>query len=479
MADEKFGDLSKVNLYGANADQLKELRQTQENAVEALNQRYNQPNWLNVSAAFAKPQLGGFGASWGSAMGELGKTEEQRRESQMPVAQMRAQLAQTNMLLGSKQKAADIIAKAQAENRTLTPKELEEVSNLDTERGARLNQSQDTRAKTVANNQQMTINNAKARGLPIPVMNEMGLPENNAYPVGGGAQQGQEPARLLPSDSVAPVAGVTPTDPTNPASAPEQVPPEKPTERITLKTPGSEFSALNPSASTIAGNERLYKTLDDEGAKHIQDLTHLASTANNVKTMRPIKDVLRYSDDPRFNEIMGLMSGNGMLSGLGALVENGLHVNAAGFNASLSIPLREIALAIQEPEKKAFAQNVYRALAQMELNNQRSIGLNPNTARNAGFGLLSNAAAHPDTLPSAARLYAKQSELNQLRNKDLYDDVTKLIAGKHKKYKVDEHSPTKMYLYQTSPSQQQIADQYDKAFDAELEKYLKATGGGK
>jgi hypothetical protein len=115
----------------------------------------------------------------------------------------------------------------------------------------------------------------------------------------------------------------------------------------------------------------------------------------------------------------------------------------------------------------------------MVLNNQRSIGLNPNTARNAEFGLLSNAAAHPDTLPSAARLYAKQSELNQLRNKDLYDDVTKLIAGKHKKYKVDEHSPTKMYLYQTSPSQQQIADQYDKAFDAELEKYLKATGGGK
>lgn len=476
MADEKFGDLSKVNVYGAGEDKLQALQKTQEDAIKALERRFEQPNWLNVSAAFAKPQLGGFGASWGSAMGEMGKTEEQRRESQLPIAEMRAKLAQTNLLLGSKQKAAEIAERARKENRTMTPAELEEISNLDPERGQQLIQGQDARAKTIANNREITIQNAKARGLPIPVMNEMGLPETGKFPTGGGPQGGQDPARVMPNAGTTPIAGDAATN--NPAGPPEEVPPAKPTERVVLKTPGSDFSVLNPSESTIAGNERLYKTLDDEGAKHLQELTHLASTANHAKTIRPIKDVLRYSDDPRFNTVMGIMSGNGMLSGLGALIENGLHVSAADFNASLAVPLSKIALAIKDPKEQAFAQNVYRAFAQMELNNQRSIGLNPSSARNAEFGLLSNAAAHPDTLPAAARLYAKQSELTQLRNKDLYDDAQSLIAGKHKKYKIDEMSPTKMYLVQTSPSQQKIAEQYDKALAAELEKYLTATGGG-
>jgi len=176
---------------------------------------------------------------------------------------------------------------------------------------------------------------------------------------------------------------------------------------------------------------------------------------------------------------MAILSGNGLLSGLGTLLEKGLSVNAAGFQAAISVPLTQIALSITNPNEQAFAQNVYRTLAQIELNNQRSIGLNPNTARNAEFGLLSNAAVHPDTLPDAARLYAKQSELNQLRNRDLYDDVNNLVHGKHKEYVVDPNSPTKMYLYQNSPSQQKIIDQYDKALDDEIKRYLKATSGVK
>ena len=73
----------------------------------------------------------------------------------------------------------------------------------------------------------------------------------------------------------------------------------------------------------------------------------------------------------------------------------------------------------------------------------------------------------------------KFAELGQLRNRDMYKDVEQLIHGKHKYYKVDPESPTKMYLYMTSPSQGKIASQYDSAFDSELEQYLKATGGGK
>jgi hypothetical protein len=463
-------DPSKLNTYNLTEKQLEKYNEAQEAAVKALETRYLQPNLFKVAAGFLKPQLGGFGASLGSASEALGENLEQQRASALPIAQMRAQLAQSQMLLGSKKKASEIAESAKGK---YTPEQIAEISNYDPERGARIAQTEEIRQKTIQNNREMTINNAKAVGLPIPPMNEMGLPlmsqpalTLNDKPISGEASN---PASINPNASA-----------TRPATAlppPEEVQnPKNPNGPIILKTPGSEFSPLNPSEATKSGNERLYKTLDDQGANHINELTHLASDFNHSKIMRPIKNVLKYSDDPRFNEVMGILSGNGLLSSLGALVENGLHVSAAEFNASLAIPLSKVVMAGKDANTVAFAQNVYRDLAQIELNNQRSMGVNPSSARNAELGLISSAAAHPETLPSAARLYAKQSELGQLRNRDMYKDIEQLIHGKHKYYKVDPDSPTKMYLYMTSPSQGKIASQYDSAFDSELEKYLKATG---
>lgn len=480
MAEKDFSlgvDPSKYNTYGQKPEDVKGYQKALEDNIAALEARYAQPNWFKVAAGFAKPQLGGFVASLGSAAEALGENVDQQRAVALPIAQMRAQLAQSNMLISNKQKASEIIAKAQSENRQLTPKEMTEVSNLDSERGQRIIQEQEARAKTVANNRAITEQNYKAMGKPMPVLNEMGLPETGEFPTGAGGNKD----RTLPSAGGTTGGGATGAPKEGGDTAPKPAAGEEPKagERVVLKTPGSEFTSLNPSEFVKTGNERLYKTLDDEGANHIKEMTNLASDANHAKTMRPIKDVLKYSDDPRFNNVMGVLSGGGYLSGLAALVENGLHVNAAGFNASLAIPLSKIALAIKDEREQAFAQNVYRALAQMELNNQRSIGLNPSSARNAEFSLLGSASAHPETLPSAARLYAKQAELTQLRNRDLYTDINKLIGGKHKKYVVDTESPTKMYLYMTSPSQKEIIDQYDKALEAEVDKYLKATGGVK
>lgn len=64
-----------------------------EDQARALEQRFERPNWLKVSAAFAKPQLGGFGASFGTAMDELGKQEEAYRAVAPTVARMRAEVA--------------------------------------------------------------------------------------------------------------------------------------------------------------------------------------------------------------------------------------------------------------------------------------------------------------------------------------------------------------------------------------------------
>jgi hypothetical protein len=64
-----------------------------EDQIKALEQRYAQPNYFKIAGAFAKPQLGGFLASLGSAADVMGENVEQQRAIQPTIAQMRAQTA--------------------------------------------------------------------------------------------------------------------------------------------------------------------------------------------------------------------------------------------------------------------------------------------------------------------------------------------------------------------------------------------------
>ena len=100
-------DPAKINPVGASQTDLEEYQKSLDAQIKALEQRYAQPNWFNVAAGFAKPQLGGFLASLGSASQSLGETEERRREAELPVAQMRTQLAQSKILTGQNKTQAD------------------------------------------------------------------------------------------------------------------------------------------------------------------------------------------------------------------------------------------------------------------------------------------------------------------------------------------------------------------------------------
>ena len=104
-----FGDPSNINYFGLdNTDQQEEYRNILQNSVDALQMRYAQPNWWKVAAGFAKPQLGGFMASLGSASEAMGENVEQQRASMLPIAQLRAQLAMQNIAMGQNKKAAEM-----------------------------------------------------------------------------------------------------------------------------------------------------------------------------------------------------------------------------------------------------------------------------------------------------------------------------------------------------------------------------------
>jgi len=98
-----------INFYGAQDADITEYQKSLDDSIKALQQRYAQPNWFNVAAGFFKPQLGGFAASLGSASEALGQNVERERESQMPIAQMRSQLAMSKIAMGQNKQASDLI----------------------------------------------------------------------------------------------------------------------------------------------------------------------------------------------------------------------------------------------------------------------------------------------------------------------------------------------------------------------------------
>lgn len=106
----------------------------QEDLAKSLESRFAQPNWLKVSAAFAKPQLGGFGASFGSAMNELGEQEEQRRAVMPTAAYMKAKIeagkfAQAQRVV--QQEKYDALRTTKPDPKTWTESEVQGVVKYD------------------------------------------------------------------------------------------------------------------------------------------------------------------------------------------------------------------------------------------------------------------------------------------------------------------------------------------------------------
>jgi len=96
------GGLGKINPAELPEDKLEKYQGILQEGVQALEKRYEQPNYFKIAAGFAKPQLGGFLASFGSAAEALGENVEQERAQKLPIAQMKAEIERGNILLGQK-----------------------------------------------------------------------------------------------------------------------------------------------------------------------------------------------------------------------------------------------------------------------------------------------------------------------------------------------------------------------------------------
>jgi hypothetical protein len=102
-----IGDPTKVNLFNAEDQDRQEYVNALNDSLTALQNRYANPNWFKIAAGFAKPQLGGFMAGLGSASEAMGDYVEQQRASELPIAQIRGQLALAKIGMNQNQKVAD------------------------------------------------------------------------------------------------------------------------------------------------------------------------------------------------------------------------------------------------------------------------------------------------------------------------------------------------------------------------------------
>ena len=124
------GSLANINPAEQSPEAIEKYKATLEEQIGALERRYNEPNWFKVAAGFAKPQLGGFLASLGSASEAMAENVEQQREQQLPIAQMKAQIEQSNMLLGQKQKQNDIFQEWRASKKPMDEDTYTRIASL-------------------------------------------------------------------------------------------------------------------------------------------------------------------------------------------------------------------------------------------------------------------------------------------------------------------------------------------------------------
>lgn len=90
--------LNLANINPAGLEENPELKEALDNALQAkdkyaqdLEDRYKNPNWFKIAAGFAKPQLGGFTASLGSAAEAAGDWIEKQRAIAPTISRMRAE----------------------------------------------------------------------------------------------------------------------------------------------------------------------------------------------------------------------------------------------------------------------------------------------------------------------------------------------------------------------------------------------------
>jgi len=283
--------------YGKSAEQMQADVDAADHATQALEQRYANPNWFNVAAGFLKPQLGGFGASLGSASQALGDWQEKQRANELPTYVARAQVGLMKAQRENKLKAQDLFDKfvsegspvskipalqAEASRRGATDLVADYQRILDNSKT--MNESKNSTIKAVSDliiTQQNMLNDEKS------------TPEQKQA-------ASTELAKLTPEYLALTQAGggaaptAAPTAPTAPTAAPTAATPG-PTAGMPLDT-----GAGGVNSATAMG---LKKANLETAQNYVSDLGTLSQA--NAEPFSALGNIYPYFKDPGVRKAMG------------------------------------------------------------------------------------------------------------------------------------------------------------------------------
>jgi hypothetical protein len=439
-------DITKANFYGQGPDAQQELISANEAALQALQQRYENPNWFNVAAGFLKPQLGGFAASLGSASQALGENLEKQRANELPVAQQRAQLALMKNQMTQNQKANELLAGAKG---VVTPdlvREMEARVGKDhpavvAARGQlEIQQKEQTLAQGA---QGLTLQQIQT-GLKTGALSMDEAQAMLAKLPGMGAAPSAPPAAAAGAGAPVPAAG------TSPAPAAEGAPAPEKKEPVVITSPLGSQARIpeDVRASQAASREAA-------AAKRFEALGAAGGTDESYRPMVRILDdqtSLIQKNPGIAKQVMSVMAQGTLRSQIEALLQAGVGLNFQGIAGNIHIPVKDAIKAGWDENQRQIADALATNFAALAVAKQRAGGVSPNSARNMELGLYNDLTPSMDTTPNAA-LKAMGHFRNDLdATRAQYNFANDVYYGRRPDVKLASNVPNPMDAILNHPS---------------------------
>lgn len=382
-------------------------------ALEARSQA--QPNWFQMAGAFLEPgRTGSFGESVGRAANVLGQQQQRQEELQLPIAQMRAQIAGQKYETENQSKALQLMSSTLG----MSPSQVQtalQSGNLPPDAAAKLMQIY----PIVAQLSPKVGEIVKGTFTMQTELNKAAMEDRKAGMTQAElvAKYGPGVLQLMPGGAQQP--GVTPP-PATTSEAP--VPGQQPIAPRPATQPSSgmaqDLQQLPLSAQAETAQKRVLESDKPYNLRRDEILTYTPQLLEASNTnLRQLDQVAR-----KYPQIFGLMQEQGLLSGLLTAAQEGAQLTAGDFNARLGVPvLKFLEKTRLSPEEQQKVRDVSRIIGSEFLSNVRAnkglLGVNPtdNDAR-----LLQAPMASIEDSAKAVQLWSRQQILLNKQREDLY-----------------------------------------------------------
>jgi hypothetical protein len=351
-ASSPLTDVNRLNqlAYGSEGnDQLANINKSLEEQIKSLEERYAQPNWYKVAAGFAKPQLGGFMASLGSASEAMGENLEQQRAMGIPLAKMRTEMAVNSAILSKNKQVSDEIQAWYKDPKNagkLPPDQLAAdwrarapdapaVKSLDTQIGLQ----QKAREQAIKNVEAARALEKQPSQADLDLLNISNKPTNNLI------EPNKTPTSTIP---------LHPND-------------VKPGEKVDFG-----FAQIpEKNLMTPAGLEQV-KAENSTAKERLDAIAKFGAPENFHNYNQHIDQLLTFvgGKGPEFDKRRAILdkvtnvmsSDSALLSALMAASNEGIHANWNGLTASAGAPVRTFMSNFTDKEERRVAQMLVMAL---------------------------------------------------------------------------------------------------------------------